>query len=426
MSRPERPTATNPGQRFGQNKTKTMPPRKGKSNKPMSSNMLLPLQGGNKITIRNPRALPWAKCSLAFQAVLFFSFFLCIASCSTIKDIDIQYPPLWKDAEVAVFDIGDTIPENAEVLGGIAILGGYEARDWNHLLKKAKKEVRAIGGNGLVIQTHVYPYSGRGRFHQLSGYIIDINNTIAPTTSNITHDQAFNDYVVMSKTDTIPCLVTEETDNSILFVYGFDRQGHKRSILIPKKELISYHIEAPLSLAETQKEREKNNSVRLAIDGGYAFSHMTSGFFTNVNTPNLKGLSWACKASFVSPKNALMSVTYDHLYGIEKHYGFLQSKFIAGGIGFHLPLHKRQDLLGYYLDGLCIPHKSKQWISVEFLAGYMTSSDKDNHSKTSFGGGVAITYDILFTEHFGVYARASQYLGVLNRSCINAGICYYL
>ena len=334
---------------------------------------------------------------------------LCFTSCAprVIKDIAIKYPPLDNTSEVSVFEIGDYVPENAEVLGGIAILDGFAARNWEHLLEKAKKEVRAVGGNGLEIQTHIYPYSDGNRFHQIAAYILDIDNNYTPAEPAVTIDEAFNDYVIVQEGDTIPCIIADESDVSILFVYDYDRQGHRRTLWIPKDDIISYHIKDTTTISRTQQEKSKPLTARFAIDGGLSVN---------------KGLVYAGKVNLIN-KNMTFGLTYDCFHSFQNHE--YRRLFIGGSIGYHKYFLSNQKLLDCLLDGACNLHKldnQTQSITVEFLVGYL---NRNHQNRSSFEIGCALSYDLMLTKHLGVGIGTSFYL-VQSRPNIYAGLRYYL
>ena len=335
--------------------------------------------------------------------------FLCFTSCAPriIKNIEVKYPPLDNTSEVSVFEVGDSVPENAEVLGGIAILDGFAARNWEHLLEKAKKEARAVGGNGLEIQTHIYPNSDGNRFHQIAAYILDIDNNYTPKEPAVTIDKAFNDYVIIQEADTIPCIIADESDVSILFVHDYERQGHRRSVWIPKDDLISYHIEDTTTFARTQLERSKPLKVRFAVDGGYAVN---------------KGFVYAGKVNLIN-KNMTFGLTYDCLHSFQNHK--YRRHFIGGSIGYHKYFLSNQKLLDCLLDGACDLHKQDnqtQSITFEFLLGYL---NRNLQNRSSFEIGCALSYDLMLTKQLGVGIGASFYL-VQRRPNLYAGLRYYL
>lgn len=334
---------------------------------------------------------------------------LCFTSCAPriIKDIAIKYPPLDNTSEVSVFEVGDYVPENAEVLGEIAILDGFAARNWEHLLEKAKKEVRAVGGNGLEIQTHIYPNSDGNRYHQIAAYILDIDSHYRPTDPPVIVDKVFNDYVIMQEGDTIPCTITNESDVSILFVYDYERQGNRRTVWIPKDDLVSYHIEDTASLALTQQEKRKPLTTRFAILGGYC--------------PTFKGFAYAGKVNLIT-KNMSFGVTYNRFFGNRSEK--IQDHIIAGSIGYRKDFLSNQKLLDCLLDGACDLHKlnnQKQWFTFELLFGCERFKNKV-YPLT----GCAITYDLMLTKHLGFDVGASYYIGIQSRPYVYAGLFYCL
>lgn len=86
---------------------------------------------------------------------------LCMSSCSpkVHKHIIKEMHPVGSETEVTVYDIGNVVPENAEVIGNVSVVdGGFTTHcDWETVLETAKQEVRAAGGNGIEIVQHTYP-----------------------------------------------------------------------------------------------------------------------------------------------------------------------------------------------------------------------------------------------------------------------------
>lgn len=353
---------------------------------------------------------------LIFGFVIFFLIFS-LPSCRPIKNIEISYPPLDDNAEVTVFDLGDTIPENAEVLGSIAILNGFATKDnWENTLKKAKKEARAIGGNGLEIQTHIYPNTEGNAIHKIAAFILNIDDHYEPTDPEVLVDKAFNDYVVIREDDTLPCQIVEESEESILFVYDYNRQGLRRSSHILKDSLVSYAINDTIAFAEMQNKKSKKPfHVRFDVKGGYRSSLAD---FKN-------GPFFAIKSNFLMTKSISLGAKYEKIILIkQKHYSY-----IAGSVGYHKPIMPKQQKMDYYLDGACGTNQVYgQWISIDLVVGvFVDYRDYDYRDSDliTLGFGADFTYDIMLSKHFGCGIGCSHYLGSHPGGSIYGCICYY-
>lgn len=351
------------------------------------------------------------------KIILFSLLALAFASCAPgpMKNITKQLPPLDESAEVIVYEMGDTVPERSEILGGFYF---SHNGDWETVLETAKKEARAAGGNGLEIQLQAnrYPSKNRNKTYLLSAFILNINDSIEPTKPTPFEKKEFQDYVVTKEDDTIPCSIVFESKSHLQFVVGYERHGNRKAMSLPKQDLLSYHIDDPIAFKKIQQERKLFNG-QVAVDGGYSY-------------PN--NYSIAASARFVR-KNAFSS------YGIHYDYSStFNSHILAGSLGvitfFQKPKTLNQ-ILDLYLDGAVETpkyHKIRHWVYADLLlgfyysrvnAGYLANTyygwDITNNSEYYFikdaagiGIGLDLGYDFMLTKHLGIGLAMYEFIGI--------------
>ena len=207
-----------------------------------------------------------------FCTIFILAFGLCSCSPKVHKHIIKEMHPVGNDTEVAVYGIGDVVPENAEVIGNVSVLdGGFTSHcDWETVLETAKQEVRAAGGNGIEIVQHSYPGQNGSSCHQITAYMLNISDDVEPVAPSESAQEEFHDYVVMKDGDTIPCRITDKTNNAITFLY--ERNGIRRLSSLPLTDVPHYYIDDPVELANRKAESQKKDyNVQIALNGGYAF-----------------------------------------------------------------------------------------------------------------------------------------------------------
>lgn len=362
------------------------------------------------------------------KIILFSLLALVFASCAhlSLKNITKQLPPLDESTEVIVYEMGDTVPERSEILGGFCF---SHNGDWETVLETAKKEARAAGGNGLEIQLQAnrYPSKNRNKTYLLSAFILNINDSIEPTKPTPFEKKEFQDYVVTKEDDTIPCSIVFESKSHLQFVVGYERHGNRKAMSLPKQDLLSYHIDDPIAFKKIQQERKLFNG-QVAVDGGYSY-------------PN--NYSIAASARFVR-KNAISS------YGIHYNYSStLNSHVLAGSLGLigaFLKQKTRNQILESYLDGAVVPpeYNKRHRFYCDFLygfyysrvnAGYWTNTyygwGITNYSEYYFikdaaGIGIGLDggYDFMLTEHLGIGLAMYEFIGKPLIGTVNGEVEY--
>ena len=349
-------------------------------------------------------------------SVFILSFSLASCAGPVMKNLSKQLPPLENDAEVVVYDRGDTVPEHSEILGGIAFIRNT---DWETLLETAKKEARAAGGNGIEIQLQVngYPRQDRRKAHLLSAFILNVNDSIEPSQPTPFEKNVFQDYVVMKEGDTIPCSIVFESKSHLQFVHGYERHGNRKAMSLPKTDLVSYHLEDPEALNKKQKERRLCDD-QVGVDCGYSFP---SNFSVSAN------------ARFVQDNDySTIGIHYDYSTTFNSH-------ILAGSFGIIGAKAKRRtanQLLDVYLDGGIESPKinPRHRFYFDFLVGlffgeiehsYWNNSYSEHiHAKTKSGVGVGLDggYDYMLSEHLGIGIALYEFFGIPILGTVNGEV----
>lgn len=398
---------------------------------------------------RKSMVLPWAKCLLAFQAV---AIVLGLASCGSpvMKNITKQLPPLDNTAEVTVYDREDSIPEKAEVIGGLVILPAWK-KNWETGLSLAKQAARSAGGNSLEIQTHAYPVHNSRSGHLISAFILNINDSIEPAEPVSFKRMDFHDYVVTKEGDSIPCAIVYETTSHLQFVHGYNKQGYRKSISLPKSDLLCYHIEDPKTFEENQK-RNKVYTMRFAVNGGGSIRVNGFGFNTsvdflyNINRAMYLGIYY----NYNYGKTSYNQPNWGYNYGYTKVNSLQQIHFIAGSVGVLYSTSSNHQIIDSYLDGACElkPSMTKHRFHESIFLGYIIYAEEGETNGNYFsitgntvGIGLYLGYDYMLTQHLSIGIANGVLMGIpfkvkvndnemktIIPSCIDfsAGLRYYL
>jgi hypothetical protein len=367
------------------------------------------------------------------QVVILAAFFFASCSSPMLKSITKSLPPLADSVEVVIYDRGDSVPENAEILGGI-----YCGFAWDIDTARVKKEARCAGGNAVEVQFYSNPFTEREHdFIEVSAFILNVNDSIIPTSPSVFKKMEFNDYIVTKEGDTIQGSIVEESKKFIKMVHGYNRQGYRKTILTRKDDILSYHIKDPEALREAKFERNKKLfKAQIAIDGGYS----VGGIY-----------ALAANVRFSRKNDFDLSGITAHTFGLHYDYSCnsFDPHFIAGsigliGIGSAVKPNQRLD---FYLDGACDYPRFKKKVStyVDFLFGYVNYRDSwkilqgdqwSTHYYRNHAIGLGFDYghDFMLNEHlalgwmyygyFGIpLEKGADWSGAFN---ITAGLRYYL
>lgn len=355
------------------------------------------------------------------------------ASCSprVVKKIEKTLPPVEADSRVIVYDIGEIVPDFAETIGHVAVLdGGFTNKcDWETVLETAKREVRAAGGNGLEITGHSYPNQNGSTCHQMTGFILHLDPNNKPIELSESAKQNFHDYVILKEGDTIRCVITDETANTLAFIY--ERQGVSRSATLSKDKIIAYHVDDPVALAEQQYQRHKKQfTARFGLEGGYAFR---TARFADGLTNDYKDYLRKLMRGPVLGANVRFNI--DNMYSIGVHYDrFMSSNaayaymydndgnYIEGSVSDDHTINFIAASFGYFMYSKNQKHR----FFAEYLFGYMNYVDNSVEfgdaytlDGATFGMGAVIDYDYMLSKHVGIGAGVSYYWGALSKININ-------
>ena len=359
---------------------------------------------------------------------------LCSCSPKVHKQIIKEMHPVSNETEVTVFGIDDVVPENAEVIGSVSVMdGGFTTHcDWETVLETAKQEVRAAGGNGIQILQHSYPKQNGSTCHQIAAYILNIHDDNEPIALSETAKENFHDYVVMKDDDTIPCLVTDKTNNTITFLY--ERNGIRRLTSLPLTEVPHYHIDDPVELANRKAQQNKKEfNVQIALNGGYAFrtakfSDDISGDYKDYLRKLARGFDYGASIRFNIKNGITLGLHYDqfsssnaanvYTYDDNGHYyeGTISNIHTITFIGMSIGVLSANS------------QNSRHMLNIEALAGYLGYKDnaeefgyKYSLSGQTIGLGINFGYDYRITQNIAIGAEASYYIGGLSKVTYDDG-----
>ena len=343
--------------------------------------------------------------------------------------------PVGNDTEVAVYGIGEVVPENAEVIGNVSVLdGGFTTHcDWETVLETAKQEVRAAGGNGIEIVQHSYPGQNGSNCHQIAAYMLNISDDIEPIAPSETAMENFHDYVVMKDGDTITCLITDKTDKSITFLY--ERNGIRRLTTLPLTDVPHYYIDDPVELANRKAERNKKEyNVQIALNGGYAFrtakfSNDISGDYKDYLRKLMQGPDYGASIRFNIKNGVTFGLHYDRFSSNNAGYFYT---YDDEGNYYEGPVSNIHSItfIGVSFGALTASTRNgKHMLNLEALAGYLgykDSAEEFGHKYTlsghTFGLGLGFGYDYRITQHIAIGAETSYYIGALSKVTYDDGI----
>ena len=352
------------------------------------------------------------------------------ASCSPIVHKSISKPlaPLDETKNVAVYDIGEMPPDYAEVIGRVKVENGLCRCDWDNILEAAKKTARKAGGNGIEILQHYYP-GEVDLCHVLVAYVLNIDPNNKPIELSESAKQNFHDYVVLKEGDTTRCIITDETANTLAFIY--EGQGVTRRAQLSKDKILAYYIDDPVALADAIYQRNKKIfSVRFGFDGGYAFR--TAKFADNLSGDYKDYLRKLTRGPVMG---ANFRINIDKMYTIGIHY----DRFMSSNSAYFYAY----DEYGDYHEGLVsdnhvinfiaasagyqlISTNEKHRFFFDYLLGYMNYYDDGEEFGTTYkidgatlGMGIGFDYDYMLSKHVGIGAGLSYYSGALSKMYVN-------
>lgn len=112
-------------------------------------------------------------------------FLLLFSSCAprVITDVMKTYPALASADSVVVFEPGEPVPNSAEPLGKVSVVDAGMSTNckYDQVLKLARQETAKVGGNGLVIVSHLNPSFWGSSCHRISGMMLRMTDMAVDT-----------------------------------------------------------------------------------------------------------------------------------------------------------------------------------------------------------------------------------------------------
>lgn len=114
--------------------------------------------------------------------LLVFTFFL-LTSCApkVMTDIVKTYPVTTTPENVRLYELNDTVPNSAEVIGTVSVVdnGASTNCKYDQVLALAQKETAKYGGNALSLTDHKKPSILGSSCHQIAGLMLYIGDSAA-------------------------------------------------------------------------------------------------------------------------------------------------------------------------------------------------------------------------------------------------------
>lgn len=375
------------------------------------------------------------KKSLIFALVLVAISIMQSCSLKVHKHIIKEMHPIPNDSEVTVYDIGVVIPENAVVIGDVAVLdrGTTTQCDWETVIATAKQEAREAGGNGIEILQHSKPGQNGSGCHQIIAYILNISDDNEPAELSEAAKEEFHDYVVMKDGDTIPCRITDNANNSISFIY--ERNGVRRFSRLATSDLQTYYINDPVELARQKAESEKKEyHIQFALNGGYAFrtarfSNDISGDYKDYLRKLSHGPDFGASLRINLTDGFTLGLQYDRFSKSQQAVGYTyddEGNYYEGNISNTHTI----TFIGASFGALSSYSRNrKHFLCVDLLAGYLEYEDNAEEFGLSYkltgktlGYGVGFGYDYRITKHIAIGAELSYIIGALKEVLYDDGI----
>lgn len=374
------------------------------------------------------------------KLVFLFSIISVLCSCSprVHKQIIKQMPSADQQAKVTVYYVGDTVPENAEVIGAITVAGNETGVNcgWEAVIETANQEVRKAGGNGLEITKHLFPGQNGYPCHQIAGYILWIDDERGPIELSEMAKKAFQDMVVTKAGDTLPCQIIDVSQTHITFLY--ERNGISRLNNSSIAGFQSYYIKDQQAYNERRKEAKENEAkkkyhVQFAFNGGWSLR--TASFPKNISGDYKNYLK---KLSNAPDFGASMRININEGFNIGFHFdrysrsnqgyfqGYVDENYVEGIISNHHTIDFYAVSLGLLS---CANNNWRHMLNTEFYIGYMGYKDKAEEfglnytlSGKTIGFGVGFGYDYRLTKNVAIGAELSYYQGIISTFLYDDGV----
>ena len=110
-----------------------------------------------------------------------FTLFV-LTSCApkVITDIVKVYPVTTPPENVLLYEVNDTVPNTAEVIGKVSVVdnGASTKSNYDQVMALANKETSKIGGNALALNDNKEPSIWGSSCHQIAGMMLNISDTV--------------------------------------------------------------------------------------------------------------------------------------------------------------------------------------------------------------------------------------------------------
>lgn len=119
------------------------------------------------------------------KIILLLTSPIVLESCAPriVTQVTKNYPPYTTSQQVQVYEIGDTIPGTAEIIGEVKVMdNGFSTRcKYDQVVALAQQETAKNGGNALAITNHLKP-SIKSSCHQIEGAMLRIEENAPKDT----------------------------------------------------------------------------------------------------------------------------------------------------------------------------------------------------------------------------------------------------
>ncbi|WP_295940521.1 porin family protein [uncultured Alistipes sp.] len=305
-------------------------------------------------------------------------------------NIQKSYPARIEGSTVLVYDITDTLPASAELLGDIRIKDtGFSTEcNYDQVMNLAKERTNRIGGNGLHLTSHKKPTAFGSSCHQIEANMLLIPDSVytASYFDNIA-SQSDNQYagsytVKTPKSETVSSGTVYKTPHNTLIVnagYAF----------------ITSKMEAVAGSANDLKQGlDINAAYQWTAKSGLGVGLRYSGYFASTDVgygTKLKlGLHYIAPEFVISQRVGRRWIFRESVGIGYARYTESVSSLSAGinGFGFHVDLGFEYRLSQVVGIGASIGAYSMRFNSADDIMQQYNRDEKAGISRISLNGGL--------------------------------------
>lgn len=210
---------------------------------------------------------------------------LLATSCSPSVYTSIQksYPARIEGSPVLVYDIADSLPQPAEILGSVTISDtGFSINcNYEKVMQRAKDETNRIGGNGLRLLWHKKPSALGSSCHRIAADMLLFPDSVytASYFDNATAQNALQATSGYLPANTRPTVSDSETPKAT--------KSNNTVILNAGYAFITSKFYVPAGITGNPKQGlDVNAAYQWTLRIGIGFGLRYSGYFTSVGTKN--------------------------------------------------------------------------------------------------------------------------------------------